>query len=379
MRGVLVVVLFWVPVLMTLYHWAVFPLILAFLLRFRRSRTTAGYHAELPRVTIVVAMRNEEKTAAAKVRNCLEQDYPANRLEVLVGSDASEDLTDEIVRSFTDSRVRLVRLSERTGKAGVLNVLMQSVTEGLVLLTDADVLLSSDAVTRMVDWFASPDVSVVQLNYHRLNRDGSFAEGVFDRWEVMVKGLEGDLGSLVTPTGIGMMIRRSQWQPIPADTIHDDLLIGVRPLLVGGSSVFERRAEGVCRTEVERVEFLRKRKMGRGNMQAAVRLLPLLPSARPIVSFVFLSHKTLRAFLPFALPGILVGCALQFGSPLYEVFFWLQVAAYALIPVLLTVKGRGRRLLLPSYYLLMNIALLVGALEYVVKPHRSAWDRTPRG
>ncbi len=323
-------------------------------------------------------MHNEELTAEAKVRNCLSLDYPATELELLFGSDASEDRTDDIVRSFDDPRVRLVRLPERQGKSGVLNAMLQQATGEFVLLTDADIELAPDVVRRAVSHFADPKVAVVQLNYRRVNKDGSTGEGMFDRWETWVKALEGDLGVLVSANGFGMMIRRADWSPIPLDTIHDDLLVGIRPFRSGGKAVFESRAVASCKVEEEGVEFRRRRKIGRGNMQALVRLRDLLSPKYGLRALAFFSHKTLRALLAFALPGMLAGCAIHLTNPVYAIFFWVQVIAYLLIPAVLLVRGRWRRVLLPSYYLLMNIALLVGSLEYLFGPKQAYWDRTPR-
>ena len=60
-------------------------------------------------VTILIAAYNEERDIEATVRNKLEQDYPPDLLEVIVISDGSTDKTDEIVTSFSEPRVKLLR------------------------------------------------------------------------------------------------------------------------------------------------------------------------------------------------------------------------------------------------------------------------------
>src|SRR5689334_11809008 len=51
-----------------------------------------------PRVSIIIAARNEERDIAAKLENTLALDYPRDRMEIIVASDCSTDRTDEIVR-----------------------------------------------------------------------------------------------------------------------------------------------------------------------------------------------------------------------------------------------------------------------------------------
>jgi cellulose synthase/poly-beta-1,6-N-acetylglucosamine synthase-like glycosyltransferase len=132
--------------------------------------TYAGYHAFLwlltrvvparatrpgapprwPRVAVLVAAYNEEAVIAARLRNLLDLDYPADRLEILVGSDGSSDRTAEIVRGVEDPRVRLAAFPVRRGKTSVLNDLVARARAEVVVLTDANTLFRRDAVRELV-------------------------------------------------------------------------------------------------------------------------------------------------------------------------------------------------------------------------------------
>src|SRR5262249_48285091 len=60
-----------------------------------------------PSVTLIVAAWNEEDVIARRLENLLELDYPADRLEIVVASDASDDRTDAIVEEFSAREPRV--------------------------------------------------------------------------------------------------------------------------------------------------------------------------------------------------------------------------------------------------------------------------------
>ena len=114
---------FWLSLLGLVYVYAGYPL-LAWLLGSALNRRVqfGPPGANQPRVTVLIAAFNEARHITATVRNKLAQDYPADRLDVIVVSDASDDGTDELVRAIGDARVRLVRQEPRAGKPSGLNL-----------------------------------------------------------------------------------------------------------------------------------------------------------------------------------------------------------------------------------------------------------------
>jgi len=111
---------FWLGVLWLGYVWIGYPLILVVAARVRRFQplSTDNYY---PKVSVLISARNEEKDIAWKLAQTLAWDYPEDRLEVIVGSDASTDGTDDAIRSVRDPRMRFIRNAERAGKNKTLN------------------------------------------------------------------------------------------------------------------------------------------------------------------------------------------------------------------------------------------------------------------
>jgi len=371
------VLLFWVPLGVLCYHWVLFP---AFLWLWSRIRPRTYRNAIDPDslgVSLVMAVYNEESIIADKVRNCLELDFPADKTEILIGSDGSTDRTEEIIRSFRDPRIRLLRFEPQAGKTAVQNRLLLEANGDVVLCTDADSMLTRDSLRLMLAHMRDPRVAVVNPRYVRVNREGSPAEGFYDRWESKVKELEGRLGAMVGCNAYANMIRKDQATPIPDDTILDDFVLGIGPFRSGMDAVSEPRAIVTTLAESESVEFARKTRISGGNLQALIRYFDLLSPTYGRKAWIYFSHKVLRMVVPFLLVLMFVGTALEARHLMFAVVLLLQVGTYATIPLVFSSEGRLRRLLIPQYYLLINIGLVVGYWRYLFRREKY-WKKTPR-
>ena len=369
---------FWTPCSVILYHWTLYPVALWTLARLRPRRIVPATTNAPFFVTILIAAYNEETLIARKLRNCLELEYPADRMEILIGSDASNDGTDGIIRSFTDSRIRLIRYEPQSGKTIVQNRLLAIAKGDVILCTDVDSFLTPPSLRLMVERMRDPKVAVVNPKYARVNEDGSAAEGFYDRWETKVKELEGRLGAMVGCNAYANMIRREVAAPVPEDTNLDDFALGIRPFRKGYDVVTEPRALVVTQTETEKLEFKRKARINRGNIQALTRHSDLLHPKYGVKAWTYFSHKVIRMIIPFLLLSMLVASAIRSSSPFFAAALALQLVVLASVPFLLLVKGRWRKLLIPQYYYFMNIALLVGYWQFFTSREKY-WTKTPRG
>ena len=373
------VFLLWIPLGLMVYNWFLFPVLLLGMVKLRRRAPVVDpTDWDLPHVTVVIAAHNEEQVIGQKILNCLGFDYPPDRFDILVASDGSDDATDSVVRSVTDPRVQLFRQEPRAGKASALNLAMREVKGELVLFTDADVMIAQSALLSMVERFRDDSVGVVHAHYHRLNKGGNPAEGFFDRYEAKVKYLEGQLGAMVGAYGWALMLRKPLCEPIPEDTILDDFVLGIRPLRKGYSVVYE--PEALCWTKVEEegVEFKRKVRISRGNVQAFLRCADLLNPKYGIRAWVLFSHKFLRWITPFLLLMILAVSAVKIGAPFFFVLFLVQALLYVTAPLVVVVRGSVRKWLIPQYYLFQNFALLLGYWQYSFCRRGGHWQRTAR-
>jgi len=373
----LATVLFWAAFGIMLYHWVAFPVMLWLWGKVSPRRYRPESRTEPFRVSVVMAVYNEEEIMAEKMKNLLGADYPPDKMEVLIGSDSSTDRTDDIIRSFNDPRVRLIHYNQQAGKTVVQNRLLAEARGDIILCTDADSILTPASLRLMLENMRDPKVAVVNPRYARVNKNGSAAESLYDRWEAKVKELEGRLGAMVGCNAYANMIRREVADPIPDDTNLDDFVLGIRPFRRGYDVVTEPRALVVTQTETEKLEFRRKARISRGNLQVLSRFADLLLPKYGVKAWVYFSHKVLRMLVPFLLLAMLVTSAVESSRPFFAAMLGLQLIVLFSVPLLVVARGRWRKLLVPQYYYFVNIALLVGYWEFFAS-HEKYWTKTPR-
>src|SRR6516165_6499739 len=120
------------------YAYVGYPLLVAALCLVRAKRHQTWEIA--PCVSLIIPAYNERKVIREKLENSLAIDYPADRLEILVASDGSEDGTNDVVREYEPRGVRLLALTPRGGKISALNRAIPAASGEVVVLCDANVM-----------------------------------------------------------------------------------------------------------------------------------------------------------------------------------------------------------------------------------------------
>ncbi|HEX5105945.1 MAG TPA: glycosyltransferase family 2 protein [Pirellulaceae bacterium] len=344
-------------------------------------------HDRVPRVSVLVSALNEEEVIAERIENNLAQDYPAERLEIVIASDGSTDRTAEIVGEFEaqyPGRVKLVDYSVRRGKATAVNETLPQVAGDIVVLSDANTMFAKDAISKLARWFADDSIGVVCGKLKLVDSaSGKNVDGLYWRYETFLKECEGRLGALLGSNGAIYALRRQDFVPIPPDTIIDDFMI---PLLVkirrGKRIVYDTEAIAHEETAPDvRAEFRRRARIGAGGFQSLFRLSRLALPIYGWTSFAFLSHKVLRWLCPFLLIAALIANLFLLTQPVYQVVFALQVAFYlvAVAGVFLPGNYAAARLVrLTTMFTSMNLALAVGFWRWVAGKQRGTWQRTAR-
>ncbi len=285
------------------WTWVGYPLVILAWAALRPRRVERRYAT--PTVTAVVAARDEEINIRARIENLLAQDYPADRIEVVVVSDGSRDRTVEAARSVDDPRVRVIELAEPAGKAVALNRGVEAATGEVIVFADARQRFDSNVFAELTAWLWDESVGGVSGELVIEPAAGSDAvEGVGAYWslEKAVRHAESRVGSVVGATGSIYAIRRHLYTPLEPGAILDDVLVPMRIVLAGRRVLFARsaRAFDVVAADTRR-EFRRKVRTLAGNFQM-LRLEPrLLDPRRNPVWFQLVSHKLCRLVAPWAL------------------------------------------------------------------------------
>lgn len=117
--------------------------------------------AEQPKVSIIVAARNEQKNISRCLQAILSQTYPKDKLEVLVVDDRSTDGTAEIVERVANAnhQIRLLRITDRdpdfAPKKRAIDFGIRHASGDIIFTTDADCQPGPEWIAEMVKHFAA--------------------------------------------------------------------------------------------------------------------------------------------------------------------------------------------------------------------------------
>lgn len=386
-------VLFWCAALLLVHTYFFYPLILLAMdgaeqaLAHLRGRKALGRRddtsAERPSVSLVVAAYNEASCIAQKLENSLALAYPADRFEVLIGSDGSTDGTDDLVRACADKRVRLSS-APRAGKTTVLNRCIPVARGDIVVLSDANTMIEPDAVEKLVRHFDDPEVGAVcgKLRLYNPTKQ-DYEESAYWSYESLIKLYEGKRGAVMGANGGLYAIRRTLFTQLPPSTIVDDFVIPLRILDQGYRVVYE--AEAVAHEETTEDydrEFGRRARIAAGNFQSLGLVPGLLSPTAGFRAFAFWSHKLLRWTAPALMGLALLANLFLLGSRFYQATLAAQALFYALAylgKAGVLKRGALKRAASVAYYFVtMNLAIVVGFWRFLRNSQRAAWERTAR-
>jgi cellulose synthase/poly-beta-1,6-N-acetylglucosamine synthase-like glycosyltransferase len=353
-------ILFWTSAGLVFYVYFGYPLLLwlvSYLFRSRRASAPCT-----PTVCLLVAAHNEAKVIAAKIRNALAVDYPADKLTIAIASDGSTDATAQIVRELATSeasgRVRLFDFAQNRGKVGALNEVIQQLTTEVVAFSDASSMLSTDSIRRLAEHFSDAKVGAASGVYRLLKKDQASLgaqEDFYWKYETFLKVTEAKVGAFTGAHGSLYAIRR-ELHPFPAvGTINDDFIIPMRIHQKGYRIGYEPAA--VAYEEAQEMEgFSRRVRIMAGNVEQLREIKGLLWPPRPLTVLCLLSHKFGRLVVPLALLGMALASATLWRDTLYRCLLIAQFAFYALAALGFFVRLRPAFLRLPYYFCMINSA-----------------------
>lgn len=371
--------LFWASAALIVYVYAGYPLLLMIV-------RTLGGHRPIksgtfqPVVTLIVSAYNEADIIGEKIANSLALDYPADKLEILVISDASSDGTDAIVEAVKDPRVRLLRMPDRGGKTMGLNAAVREARGDVLVFSDANAMYAGDSLLALTRNFADPDVGAVvgESTYSDAIAGADKDESLYWRYEVAIKRLESAIGSVVGGDGAIYSIRKSLYRPMRADALSDF----VNPLQIvqsGHRCVYEPNAISIEKAagDFDR-EFRRKVRIVNRAWRAMMSLKVLLnPVRHGFFAFEIFSHKVLRWLVAAFLVACLVAStALLREHWFYQIALGLQVTLYALAGLGHVMRRRNnlpRIIAVPYYFVMVNLASARGIMEAYLGKTYTTW------
>ncbi len=376
----MLVAIFWAALFLVVYTYLIYPVLLWLLAAGRKMPEYAPL-SEWPAVSLIIAAHNEEAVLRAKLENALAMDYPAERLDIIVVSDASTDDTDRIAAEFAVRGVRLHRQEVRGGKTEAQNAGVRLARGQFVAFSDANSMYAPSALKRLLAPFADERIGCVcgELQYANPDEQGAGkGEGLYWRYEQFLKRRESLLSSALGANGAIYALRRELFVELPGDIISDFVAplhawrrgfrIAYEPTAVATEYSSGRFGD----------EFRRRRRIVSRSLYGLWTEAGVLnPFAHFFFAFQMFSHKLLRWFVPVWLLVVIAVNIPLAASEYYGLLLALQVAFYGLATLGLLLPERlGRYWLfyVPAYFTATNWGTLLGLLSFLMGRRHRVWQ-----
>jgi cellulose synthase/poly-beta-1,6-N-acetylglucosamine synthase-like glycosyltransferase len=357
---IVAVVLFWTSLGALVWTHVAYPAVAHALARVH-ERSVRRSEDELPVVAVIVTAHNEESVIGRRLENLRALDYPLDRVELVVTSDASTDATETLAEQVG---ARVVR-NARGGKVAAQDGGVRATSADVVAFTDANCTWAPDALRKLVRAFADPDVAYVCGRLNIVGGDGRNKEGIYWRYELALRADESRLDSVTGGNGSIYAVRRSDYVEVDPRFGHD---LSFPYLMVqrGRRAVYDAEANAYEKaTPTTEDEYRRKVRMFE-HCWAIVFEGRMLRGLRPLYLLEILSHRHLR-YASGLLHLILLASsiALVGSGTLYAVALGLQLGVFAA-----ALFGLG----LPRYYVLVTWATVVALWNYIRRGVPSTWE-----
>jgi biofilm PGA synthesis N-glycosyltransferase PgaC len=384
--------IFWISCFFVFYNYAGYAILVYFINRLKRRPRNQSEQADsdLPTVTFIVAAYNEEYCIKEKITNSLEQDYPKDKIHFLFVTDGSTDDTMDIIRQFPS--IELLHSPERKGKSAALNRAVNTATQEILVISDANTILNAAATRNIVRHYQDEKTGGVAgekkvLTAPAGSNEVGDGEGLYWKYESSLKKLDSDFYSVVGAAGELFSLRRNLYEAIPHEAILDDFVLSLRVAQKGFRIHYEPDAYAMELPSFSlKDEQKRKVRIAAGGFQSIGMLAPLLAFWKtPRLSFLYISHRVLRwtlsplcMLLAFLSNAIL---CLTTDSWLFKALFIAQVGFYlvgSLAALSPSIQKGSKIAKLAYYFIFMNVSVVWGFFRFIRRRQASTWEKARR-
>ncbi len=370
--------------LLILYPFVIYPIILFLLSKFFRNEAKRKVGLR-KKISIIISCYNEEDLIEDCINSIFQSDYPMDDIEVLVGSDGSTDRTAEIVNGLANkySQIKFFDLA-RSGKNKVLNFLCTKTEGEIIFFLDADVRISSDSISKMVENYADVNVGAVLAYVMNIYTDesvnfGHLTEDFYQRFEKYIRKKESIVFSTFNAMGQFYSVRKSLYEPIPNEFVCDDFTPILKVALKKKRNIFDDRAIVYeVRKKSLTGEFARRVRMASCGMSSVWDARKLFSFKTALAAFFLFSHKVSRWFVTPLFILILV-MSLAFYSVSNEALFSLFLILLTLIIIIIglifeKINYNCKIFRFAYIFFNMNIGMLFGFIKFIFRKENSKWE-----
>ena len=255
---------------------------------------------EWPAVTVQLPIFNELYVAERVIQAAANLDYPAEKLQIQVLDDSTDETVDIARRAVTHLQEKGINIdhihrTDRSGfKAGALQAGMESATGEFIAIFDADFVPPADFLRRVLPHLQEPDLAFVQARWGHINQDYSwltFLQSLaIDAHFMVEQFVRGRAGYWFNFNGTAGIWRRTAMEDAggwTADTLTEDLDLSYRAYLKGWRGRYLRHIVAPAELPPSFSAYRRQQhRWAHGSLECARKFIPQVWRA-PIP----LSHK----------------------------------------------------------------------------------------
>ena len=371
---------FWLSAAFLFYTYIGYPLLVFLWAKFRPNAIKMTDFE--PTVTVVISAFNEQDRIVARIENLLEQNYPADKLKIIVVSDGSTDETVARLNLINSVRLHVIPLERNWGKSIAVSRGVTEATGEIIVFADVRQRFCPNAIRSLAQPFSDQSIGATtgELILEASDDSDQDMEGVglYWKYEKMIRDSESKIDSMVGATGAIYAIRRSLYEPLPEGIILDDVLTPMRIAKKGFRVCMVRDAiayDTLSGSTGE--EFSRKVRTLAGNFQL-MQVAPWINNPfKNRLFFQWISHKVFRLLAPYAMILLLISSFL-IGNAFYSFIGLLQLIVYIAATAGLIAMSKGKKVKLvgtASNFLMLNITAVVGLYSILTGQTASLWKK----
>ncbi len=379
--------IFCVLLLLIMNTYFIYPFFIIVVSKFKNNSVKKIVNP-LP-ISILISVYNGEKFIEERIKNIELMNYDHSKLQVLVGSDASCDKTNEILLELQKKYnwLKVFIFEERKGKGPILNELVKNADNDIIVFTDASVIFDENAISEIVRHFSDNTIGAVcaKIKYLENKKEKiAIEENAYWNIETEIRKAEGKFGIIIGASGGLFAMRKNLFSEIPLNkAVTDDLYISLKVLEKKKKVLYDNSA--IAYVSVSRdfnTDIKRKIRTSSTNFQTIYYTKNLIFNRNLLISYAYLSHKILRWFFPFILLLLLpINYLLVNFNWLTSSIFIFQIIFYlfALLGYFfIRLNLRIKIFSIPFFFLYANFAIIIGFVKFLRNENSYIWEPTKR-
>ena len=382
--------IFWIAVFGSLFSYFIYPFTLVWLKSFFSKQTLtkdalleSDKQDTTPKaVSLIVTAHNEGVQIKEKLDNTLALDTANLSLQIIVASDFSTDDTDDIVLSYAEQGVELVRADQHLGKEYAQLCGIKAAKGEIIVFSDSATRMQPEALQKLVPYFNDPKIGAISSEDRFISADGKVAgEGYYVKYEMWLREMESQCAGLVGLSGSFFAARKEiceEWD------IHSpsDFNTALNTAKANKLSVSCPDVEGFYpNIKDETKEYQRKLRTAIRGMTGLSRHAEVLnPNKFGWYAYQVWGHKVMRWLVPWFMALALVSNLYLLKTPFYWFTLLVQLGGLGIFLAASnkpSLRENGLIKLIYFFYQ-VNFALGHAAVKFLTGTRMTTWKPSAR-